>query len=119
MLSFVLIVSSVQTHCLYCCFCLILVIPFNWGLSVGHYEVDLLGVPALYDGFGQDEPYGAPHCNWCKCVPLVMSFDLVRAFDVEAHFPLVDFPCLNPFASHLPDCWENGGTLWNLGSQDQ
>ncbi len=33
-------------------------VPFDLGLGVGHDKVDLLGMPALDDGFGQNEPNG-------------------------------------------------------------
>ena len=55
---------------------------FDWGLGVGHNKVDLLGVPTLDDGFGQDQMDGTLGGNWCIGVPIVLPFDLARSVNV-------------------------------------
>ncbi len=70
----------------------------------------------MYDGFGQDELDGTPCSDWCIGVPIAAPFDSVRAIDVQASLPLVDFVCLDlALAFHLPDCWKCCGAFGDLG----
>jgi len=93
-------------------------VPFSWGLGVSHDKVNLL-MPALNDGFGKNETYGAPCHDWHIGIPIVTSLDLARAVNVETCLPLVDLSCLDlAFLFHLPDHLMYSGTLWNLGPDE-
>jgi len=89
---------------------------FNWGLCIGHDEVNLFGMPALDDGFGEDKANGTPCCCWSIGLPIVASLDLACAIDVEACLPFINLASLNlSFLFHLSDCWEDGGAFWDFG----
>jgi len=64
--------------------------------------------------------HGTPGCNWCIGFTIIPSFDLSRPINVESSLPFVDILSQDvAFVLHLPDGWQDGCTLWNLGPEHE
>ncbi len=80
-------------------------------LSVGQHKINLLGEPPMNQCSDEHHSDGCPWCHRWEGLPVVNSFLLLGAINVEPCLPFVYLPgCNSALALHGPHCWKNLGS---------